>query len=106
MGSERVQFLNEDESFVDLKIEYGIHGHEGPNGARGTSGNLARMGRRINRGHSHSAEIFEGVYTGGLSGENDQGYNKGPSSWSPSHIITYANGKRAIITMRGTKWRA
>lgn len=34
------------------------------------------------------------------------GYNKGPSSWSHSHVVTYPNGKRAVVTMRGTRWRA
>jgi hypothetical protein len=33
-------------------------------------------------------------------------YNAGPSSWSHSNIITYANGKRCMITQRGNKWRA
>ncbi len=100
-----VRFLNEDESFVLLGIEHGLHGDRGPNGARGTQSNYARMGRRVNRGHEHSAGILDGVYTAGLSGNMDQGYNKGPSSWSHSHIVTYANGKRAIITMWNGKWR-
>lgn len=104
--SNKVRFLNEDESLVIKGVEQGIHGHLGPNGARGTARNLARMGRRINRGHEHAAGIIEGVFTAGLSGENDQGYNKGPSSWSPSHIVTYPNEKRAILTMWGGKWRA
>jgi len=100
------RFLKEDESFLVKDIEHGMHGHLGPNGARGSAGNLARMGRKMNRGHEHSAGIFEGVYTSGLTGTNDQGYNKGPSSWSPSHVVTYANGKRAIITMWSSKWKA
>ena len=98
------RFLDEDESFVLLGIEYGLHGEHGPNGARGTVTGLARMGRKMNRGHEHSAGIFEDVWTGGLTGENDQGYNIGPSSWSPSHIVTYMNGKQAIYTMWGGKW--
>lgn len=99
-------FLDEDESFLIKDIENGMHGDRGPNGARGTAGNMARLGRRVNRGHEHSAGIFEGTYTAGLTGKNDQIYNVGPSSWSPSHIVTYANGKRAIYTMWGGKWRA
>ncbi len=99
-------FLKEDESFLVKDVEHGMHGHRGPNGARGSPLNLARMGRKLNRGHEHSAGIFEGVYTSGLTGQNDQGYNSGPSSWSPSHIVTYGNGKRAIYTMWGGKWRA
>lgn len=101
-----IVFLEEDESLVIKEIEHGMHGHLGPNGTRGTESNLARMGRKMNRGHSHSAGIFEGVYTAGLTGLNDQGYNKGPSSWSASHIVTYPNGKRAILTIWNGKWRA
>ena len=101
-----VRFLDEDESFVLLDIEHGMHGHLGANGARGSASGMARMGRKSNRGHEHSTGILEGVYTSGLSGTNDQWYNKGPSSWSPSHIVTYCTGKRAIYTMWNGGWRA
>lgn len=115
-----VEFLREDDSFVignNQEIEYetgeivggiecGLHGHRGPNGARGSARNLRTIGRKINLGHSHSAGIIDGAYVAGVSGLMDMGYNKGPSSWSHSHIVTYNNGKRAIITMRGNKWRA
>ena len=103
---EDILFLRQDQSHVLLGIEHGMHGHLGPNGSRGTPGNLARMGRKLNRGHEHSAGIHDGVYTAGITGENDQGYNKGPSSWSPSHIVTYANGKRAIYTIWNGKYKA
>lgn len=103
---KNIRFLNEDESFILLNIEHGMHGHLGPNGSRATENNLARMGRRLNRGHTHSAGIFEGVYTSGLTGRNEQGYNKGPSSWSPTHIVTYETGARSLFTMWGNKWRA
>lgn len=101
-----IRFLNEDESLVVKNIEHGMHGHLGPNGARGTARNLARMGRKMNRGHTHSAGVVDGVRTAGITGKNDQGYNKGPSSWSATHIITYANGQRAMVTMYNNKWRA
>lgn len=108
---KNVTFLKSDESFVLFGkskngIECGIHGHRGINGARGSSGSFRAIGKRVNVGHSHSAGIMDGVYTAGVSGKLDMGYNKGPSSWSHSHIITYANGKRAIITIRDGKWRA
>lgn len=115
-----VEFLREDDSFVignnvEIEnetgeivggIECGLHGHRGPNGSRGSARNLRTIGRKVNLGHSHSAGIIDGAYVAGVSGMLDMGYNKGPSSWSHSHIITYENGKRAIITMRGNKWRA
>jgi len=60
----------------------------------------------VNTGHTHSTGIIDGVYTAGVHGKLDMDYNKGPSSWSHSHVITYPNGKRAIITIKDGKWRA
>lgn len=109
---EDVKFLKTDESFTicgcgtaDNGIEAGIHGHLGPNGTRGQSRAYRSLGRRTNVGHSHSASILDGVYTAGVSGKLDMDYNRGPSSWSNSHIITYPNGKRAIITIKNGSWR-
>jgi hypothetical protein len=87
-------------------IECGLHGDEGPNGARGSAMNLNRVAVRINIGHSHSAMIVDGVYQAGLCGTMDQGYNSGPSSWSHSQIVTYPSSKRTLITIIDGKWRA
>ena len=104
-------FLREDESFIVAPdanggIELGMHGHRGPNGARGSLFNIAKMGRKSVIGHSHSAGIHEGCYQVGLSGKMDQGYNAGPSSWSHTHCVIYKNGKRTLVTMYAGKWRA
>lgn len=101
-----VIFLREDDSYVVRGIEHGMHGHRGPNGARGNPRGFRCVGKKVNIGHMHSAGIYDGVYVAGVSAKLDMDYNKGPSSWSHSHIVTYKNGKRAIITMRGSKWRA
>lgn len=106
-----VTFLDEDESFVICDdphggIENGMHGHLGANGGRGNIRTFAKMGRRANIGHSHSAGIVEGIWQAGTASVLDLEYNKGMSSWSHSHILTYANGKRCIITMRNGKYRA
>ncbi|ASV44559.1 DNA transfer protein [Agrobacterium phage Atu_ph02] len=101
-----VRFVQEDESVVYLGIEFGMHGHLGPNGARGNPRNFRQLGRRANTGHTHSAGIIDGIYTAGVLGSLDMGYNKGPSSWSCSHIITYPNAKRTIVTQRGNRWKA
>lgn len=114
MGEEEnlpVTFLNEDESFIICPdanggIECGMHGHRGPNGGRGMIRNIARMGRKSVIGHSHSAGIFEGCYQVGLSGKVQQGYNKGPSSWTHTHCVVYPNGKRTLVTMHKGQWRA
>ena len=110
--TNRIEFLNEDEGFVILKtgsdpgIECGVHSDRGPNGAKGARQAFTKLGRRMNVGHSHSAGITDGVYQGGTMSRLRLPYNKGPSSWSHSQIVTYPNGKRAIIHFWKGKWHA
>jgi hypothetical protein len=104
-----VVFLREDDSMTICgnTIECALHGHKGANGAKGHIGAYARMGPKANIGHTHSAAIFEGIYQAGTSSKLDLGYNRGGlSSWNHSHIITYPNGKRTIVTMQNGKFCA
>jgi hypothetical protein len=103
-----VQFLQMDESFLicDKRIECGQHGDLGPNGTPGSALALSKVGRRANTCHTHTAGIYDGLYVAGTSTDFRMGYNHGPSSWTHSHIVTYPNGKRAIITMFEGAWRA
>lgn len=108
---QKVRFLREDESFVVCRdqqggIECGMHGHLGPNGMRGGIVAFGRMGRRANVGHAHSAAIYRGVFQAGTSSLLDLGYNRGPSSWSHSHIVTYPEATRTVVTMWNGRWRA
>ena len=101
-----VIFLDRDESFTICgDIECGWHGDDGPNGSRGTTRSLANVGRRVNKGHDHAAAILDGVYSAGACSTSYE-YQTGPSAQSVSHIVTYPNGKRAILTLRNGKWRA
>ena len=104
--ADQVRFLARDERLEIAGIRHDQHGDSGPNGARGSAANLARTGEKSNIGHSHSARIYHGCYQVGTMSLLDMGYNQGPSSWSHSLIVTYANGKRAIITLKNGKWRA
>jgi hypothetical protein len=103
-----IKFLLPDESFTILnkRIECGCHGHLGINGGFGTPEKLAKVGRRMNTAHTHSAGIWDGLYVAGTSSKLVWSYNWGFSSWSHSHVITYRNGQRAILTMWENKWRA
>lgn len=102
------KFLVSDESYLicNKKIECGMHGHLGPGGRFGTPLNLMAMGRKANTAHTHTAGIYNGLYVAGTSSKLRWDYNVGPSSWTHSHIITYPNGKRTIVTMYGNRWRA
>jgi hypothetical protein len=105
---EDVVFLREDESYTICNgaIECGIHGHLGANGSKGSPRQFTRMGPKANTGHTHSAGIIDGIYTAGTSSLLDLDYNKGLSSWSHTHIVTYPNGKRTLVTLQNGKWRA
>ena len=98
-------FLNTDQSFKLAGIECGCHGHNGINGSRGNPKQFKKLGK-MNTGHTHTASIYGGVYTAGVSGSLDMGYNIGASSWSQTHIITYANGQRTLIDFKNGKFFA
>jgi hypothetical protein len=110
-GLPGIRFLKEDESDVILRhinggIECGLHGDRGANGAKGTAAGIAKASRRINMADKHAAEIVDMVYVAGVSGKLDMGYNKGMSSWSNAHTLTYPNGCRVIVTVYEGRWHA
>lgn len=106
--SPKVKFLKTDESFLitPSEIDCGMHGHLGTNGSRATPKQLSKLGKKANIGHTHSAGIYDGLYVCGTSTKLNLGYNKGPSSWSHTHTVTYPNGKRTLLTICNGKWRA
>lgn len=107
--TKNVTFLRECDPYMLLGeggIQCGYHGHNGTGGSRGSTQSFAKLGYRVNIGHQHKAEIFQGVYVAGVCTRRDLDYAKGaPSMWSNSHIVTYANGKRCIITIKDGRWR-
>ena len=105
---ESVRFLRPDDPFLICRgrISCENHGHTGPNGGRGSPEQFAQMAHRMNVGHFHYPAIIDGLFVAGTSSLLDLEYTRGPSSWSHSHIVTYRNGKRAIVTIFDGKWRA
>jgi hypothetical protein len=104
-GEANIRCLALDESFKLEGIECSLHGHQGPNGARGTLKNLSRLGARVISGHSHTPGIEEGHYQAGTSTPLRLEYAHGPSSWLNSHVIVYHSGKRALLTIIEGEWR-
>jgi hypothetical protein len=106
-GLNGVGFISEDDSYMIAgNIECAMHGHLGANGARGNPRHYTKMGSKSNTGHTHSPQIVDGAFVAGVSGSLDMGYNRGLSSWDHSHIVTYPNGARTIITMMEGRWFA
>lgn len=102
----RSRVLDQDESFVLVGVELGMHGDAGPNGARGSIRNLRRIGIRSVVGHSHSPGIDEGCYQTGTSTHLRLEYNSGPSSWVNTHCLLHADGKRQLINIIDGEWQA
>ena len=100
-----VRCLGPDESFKLGDVECGLHGHRGPNGARGTLKNLSRLGEKSITGHSHTPGIEEGGYAVGTSTPRRLHYAHGPSSWLNTHCVVYASGKRSLISIIDGDWR-
>ncbi len=101
-----IRCLRTDESFKLAEIECGMHGHQGPNGARGTLQNLSRLGARTITGHSHSPGITEGAYAVGTSTPLRLEYTSGPSSWLNAHAVIYGSGKRSLLVIVDGAWRS
>lgn len=101
----RFRCLKTNESFKIAGIECGLHGNNGPNGARGSLKNLSRLGAKVISGHTHSPGIEEGHYQTGTSSMRRLSYMKGPGSHLNTHVVIYASGKRSLITVIDGSWR-
>lgn len=104
-NGERLHWLKPGESFSRHGVEFGWHGHKGPNGVRGSTKAFATIGAKVTKGHSHGAEMIDGAHSVGTSSKMNMGYNTdSPSGWTHTHEITYANGKRTLIHCSGGKF--
>lgn len=105
MGEGRVTFLERDDVLEVDGVYYQFHGDKGTNGARPGAGTYAKLGVKTVTGHTHSPQIRDGNYTGGVSGLLDHGYNHLPSSWMHAHVLQYATGKRTLLFVVNGRWR-
>jgi hypothetical protein len=103
---DHFHFLQRDERYNILNVEYSYHGHYGPNGSRGNRGSFVRTNERVTIGHSHAPGIESGCHQVGTSSLLDLKYNNGASSWAHTHDIMYPNGTRTLITMSAGKFWA
>ncbi len=110
VGAPAARYLDIDESFVICRdtpnggVECGLHGHEGNNGARGSTQGLTKLGRAINKGHDHIAAIRLNVYSAGACASTYP-YMNGPHSHSITHTVTFKNSTRQQLTMWDNKFR-
>jgi ssDNA-binding Zn-finger/Zn-ribbon topoisomerase 1 len=102
---KNIRCLRRNESFTIAGIECSLHGHEGPNGARGTMKNLSKLGVKVISGHSHTPGIEAGHYRTGTMTYLSLEYTGPIGSWLNAHVSIDPMGKRHIhICIDGRFW--
>jgi hypothetical protein len=103
---KNVLCLGRNQSYTIAGIECGLHGHEGPNGARGSLKNLSKLGVKVISGHSHTPGIEAGHYKAGTMTHLSLEYTGPVSSWLNAHVSIDPFGKRHIhICVDGAFWK-
>ncbi len=95
-GDPKIIALPRNKSLTIGDIELSFHGDKGPNGARGTVGNLSKIGVKVISGHGHSAEIKDGHTRVGTMTALSAEYTDGPGSWINAHASIDAFDKRHL----------
>ena len=92
---------------TEKKIEMNVHGHKGPNGAKGARRGIRLAYHDANQAHSHGAFIDGGLWSAGVLGHNHLYNGSTPGNWLAVNISTYKNGQRQmqIIPWGKTSWR-
>lgn len=88
-----------------------VHGHKGHSGARGSAVALEKSYGKINTGHTHSALIYNGLFTAGTMCVKRMPYTSGSASkWTHSNVINfkprYKNGlvQRQVLNSFYGEW--
>lgn len=93
-----IKALGVNDSYVLNGVELALHGHKGPNGARGNIASFSKLPFNTIIGHSHAPSIVNGCYQVGISCSMQHGYNNGLSSWAYNGVTLNNHGKRQSIT--------
>jgi len=104
-GRAQIRALKKNEGLKIGDVECSLHGHEGPNGSKGTLKNLSRVGGKVIIAHNHTPGIEEGGYQVGTSTPLRLEYTSGPTSWQNAHCVVYASGKRSLLLIVDGRWR-
>jgi len=100
---DKVVCLTENDSFKINGTEFGIHGHIGASGSRGSATQYKKINTKLVTAHTHSPLKLDNLITVGTNTLLRIGYNKGLSAWYNANAITHYNGKSQLILINGAK---
>jgi len=102
--SPNLNLISTDTSHMIGSFECGMHGHIGPNGARGSIMSLSKIGVKVVVGHVHSPAETDGSLAVGVCA-SDMEYANGPSSWLNTQAVIYPDGKGTLIHIINGKYK-
>ena len=101
---DKLRFLDQNTSFIVEGVDFGQHGHLGPNGSRGSLKSFDNSSTYVSIGHSHTEGEYGKSSQVGTNGPLDPSYAKGYSSWMHTDRITYKGGTGTLITLIEEKY--
>lgn len=104
-GVPNVVVLDKRDILMIGGIAMHMHGHDGPNGARGSRRNLADIGVKSMIAHGHGPGIYKGCTQIGTSTEEEAEYTNGPGGWMQTHGSINALDKRCLHNIVDGEWR-
>lgn len=92
-----IKWLKQDEEFNRYGVELSAHGDSGCNGAKGSLVVFEKGIGNCVTAHTHSAKRLRRACCVGVTGELDQVYNKGMTTWSHTCLLLHSNGTKQLI---------
>lgn len=93
-----IVFGRMDRPQVGYVYDFSQHGHKGQNGSQGSPNQFRKWNLPLVTGHTHSPCIIGKVFTTGVTGRLNQGYNRGGASgWQHGHVVEHCNGECQLI---------
>ncbi|MGN8152541.1 hypothetical protein ACTJK5_09730 [Agrobacterium sp. 22094] len=99
------ELVNADTPLIVYGVLYSMHGDIGPNGARGSTVGLSKLGIKITKAHDHTASAVDDCWSIGNLLKNAD-YAKGPTSWVGVFNLGHADGNRQMGLLIEDKYRA
>lgn len=99
------ELVNADIPLIVYGVLYSMHGDIGPNGARGSTAGLAKLGIKITKAHDHTASAVDDCWSIGNLLKNAD-YARGPTSWVGVFNLGHGDGNRQMGLLVEDKYRA
>lgn len=104
--TKNIVVLDQKDKLMIGGIACHMHGHDGPNGSRGSRRNLAPIGVKSMIGHGHGPGIHRGCTQVGTSTDLEAEYTHGPGGWMQTHGTINALNKRCLHNLINGEFRA